>query len=98
VAKFVGGANLPAAGIEEEAVGRSFAAVLGTLAFATTVARGMVHGGGMQSTVEAAIGSSIAFAVVGWIVGELAAWIVDDSIRSELKTDSSGTTPTNAES
>jgi hypothetical protein len=77
-------------------MGRSYAALLGCLAFATTIARGLVHGGGLQTTVDTAIGWLVAFAVVGWIVGELAAWIVDDSIRSEMKPDGAGMTPAEA--
>jgi hypothetical protein len=98
VAKFAGGARLPAAGIEESSMGRNYAAVLGILAFSTTLARGLVHGSGLQATLETAIGQSIAFAAVGWIIGESAAWIVEDSVRSELKTDSPGTTPANVDS
>lgn len=66
-------------------MGRTYAGVLGTLAFATTSVRGLIHGAGFQSTVMTAIGWLITFAVIGAVVGELAAWIVTDSIRSRLR-------------
>lgn len=66
-------------------MGRTFAGVLGTLAFATTMVRGLLHGGGFQSTVTSAIGWLIGMSVIGAIVGELAGWIVADSIRHSLR-------------
>ena len=65
-------------------MGRTYAGVLGTIAFAATVARGLFHGGGFQTTLTAAVACLIAFAAIGAIVGELAGWIVADSIRSNL--------------
>lgn len=75
-------------------MGRTYAIILGNLAFAITIVRGLIHASSAQAIMEAAIGGLIAFAVVGWIVGELAAWIVEESIFSRMKTDSPGTTPT----
>ncbi len=77
-------------------MGRSYAATLGLLAFAITMARGLVHASSPRATIAAAIGWLVAFAALGWVAGELAAWIVEDSIRSKLKTDGSGSTPANA--
>lgn len=73
-------------------MGRTFAGVLGTLAFATTMVRGLLHGGGFQPTVSAAMGWLIGMAVVGAVVGELASWIVADSIRSSLRAEANAET------
>ena len=66
-------------------MGRTYAGVLGTLAFATTVVRGLIHSGGFGSTMATAIAHLIVFAVIGGMIGELAEWIVADSIRSSLR-------------
>jgi hypothetical protein len=69
---------------EADGMGRTYAGVLGTLAFTTTVVRGLLHGGGFQSTMTSAMACLVGFAAIGAVIGELAAWIVADSIRSTL--------------
>jgi hypothetical protein len=71
-------------------VGRTYAGVLGTLAFATTIARGLIHDGGFESTMTIAIGCLIVFAILGAVIGELAGWIVADSIRSNVIAETGG--------
>ena len=66
-------------------MGRTYAGVLGTLAFATTIVRALIYSGGFGSTMATAIAHLIAFAVIGGMIGELAEWIVADSIRSSLR-------------
>ncbi|HZZ29442.1 MAG TPA: hypothetical protein VFE46_15700 [Pirellulales bacterium] len=65
-------------------MGRRYAAVLGMLAFAAILARGMVAGGAWDSVLSQAIAALFAFAVVGGITGWLAERMIDDSLRSQL--------------
>lgn len=79
-------------------MGRKYAAMMGYLAFAITIARGLIHASGIQATMELAIAWLIAAAVAGWVMGELAARIVEESIVNGLKTDGAGTSPSQAAS
>ena len=65
-------------------MGRSYAGVLGLVAFLTVAARGLVHVEGTESTLLTATLSMAAFAAVGAAVGQLAAWLVLDSVRSRV--------------
>ena len=65
-------------------MGRSYAGVLGPLAFATVLVRGMARDGGIQGTIWQAVIGLFAFAIVGAVLGQLAGWIVDDSVRARL--------------
>ncbi|MBI3838916.1 MAG: hypothetical protein HY288_13420 [Planctomycetia bacterium] len=68
----------------EVSVGRRYAGILGLLAFLTIVMRGLVHGSGVESTLLAAAFHLVFFAFVGYLVGQLAGWIVLDSVRAKL--------------
>ena len=65
-------------------MGRHYAGILGLLAFLTIVMRGLVHGAGVESTLLAAAFHLFLFAFVGYMVGQLAGWIVHDSVRTKL--------------
>jgi len=65
-------------------VGRSFAGVLGLVAFVAAMARGWVAGGDVNHVVFDAWLGLILFAAVGYVAGSLAGWIVDDSVRSRV--------------
>jgi hypothetical protein len=65
-------------------MGRSYAGILGPLAFMTEIARGVLRSAGTESTVMTAIGALFAFALIGFVLGELAGWIVNDAVRSRL--------------
>lgn len=65
-------------------MGRHYAGILGLLAFLTVVMRGLVHGAGAESTLLAAAIHLFLFAFVGYLVGQLAGWIVLDSVRAKL--------------
>jgi hypothetical protein len=65
-------------------VGRHYAGILGLLAFLTIVTRGLVHGAGVESTLIAAAFHLFLFAFVGYIVGQLAGWIMLDSFRTKM--------------
>jgi len=74
-------------------MGRSYAGILGPLAFLTEILRGMLHGGGSESTVMSAIAALFAFAAIGFVLGELAGWIVDDAVRSRLSAEMAAAKP-----
>lgn len=61
-----------------------YAGILGPLAFVTTVARGLTHGGGTMSTLLTAWCCLLAFSAIGYVVGRVAEFIVADSVRSRI--------------
>ena len=63
---------------------RIYAGILGLLAFATVVARGVAHQSSLDSTIWQACGMLFVFAAVGYLIGSTARWIVDDSVRGQL--------------
>jgi hypothetical protein len=62
-------------------MGRTFAGVLGLLAFATIVARGVVHQNGASATFPMAAGMLFVFAGIGFIFGSIA----QAAIAADLK-------------
>jgi hypothetical protein len=65
---------------------RTYAAVLGFLGFSAAIARGIVEAQTANQTVWQAVFNLVAFGFVGLLVGRIAQWTVDDSIRSQLAT------------
>ena len=65
-------------------MGRSYAGVLGPVAFVTIVARGLLSGGGSQATLLHAWLALLVFAAIGSIVGRLASWIVQESVQDKV--------------
>jgi hypothetical protein len=65
-------------------VGRNYAGVLGLLAFFTALARGLLHEASAEGTLHTACLALLAFAAVGYVVGSLAAWNIEQSIRALL--------------
>ena len=61
-----------------------YAGVLGLLAFVTVVARGVVHSAGTQATLLQASLALMMMGAVGYVIGRLAEWIVEDSVRTTL--------------
>jgi len=62
-----------------------YAGILGLLAFLTSSARGLIHGGEVQSILLAAWLSLLVFAAVGGVVGWIAERAVEESVRSRIK-------------
>lgn len=65
-------------------MGRTYAGILGALAFVTVLTRSLVDGGSAHSTLKLAILCLLGFAILGFVVGQLAEFIVLDAIRSRL--------------
>ncbi len=65
-------------------MGRNYAGTLGLLAFATTIARGIVEGGSGGATLGMACLYLFVFAGIGGILGSLAGRIVEESVRAKM--------------
>lgn len=65
-------------------MGRRYAGVLGPLAFAIVVLRGLLHASSVESTLLCASISLMGFAAVGFITGQTAEWIIQDGVRSQF--------------
>lgn len=72
---------------EVERLERTYACVMGMLAFATIIVRGLFHGHDFPTTATTACGFLAVFAVVGAIVAAVARWIVEDSVKSQMQTE-----------
>ena len=66
-------------------MGRTYAGALGSLAFSLVLLRGLIHAGGASGTVRQALIALFGFALVGYVLGQLADWIVWDSVRSQVE-------------
>lgn len=65
-------------------MGRDYAGILGTTAMITVIARGLIMSGGLESILLVAIGALFLFAGLGWLMGNAAARIVDESVRQRI--------------
>ncbi|MEW4562263.1 hypothetical protein AB1K70_07035 [Bremerella sp. JC770] len=65
-------------------MGRDYAGILATTALVTVILRGLVMSGGVESILIAAIGAMFLFAAIGWLIGNVAARIVDESVRQRI--------------
>jgi hypothetical protein len=61
-----------------------YAGILGPLAFLTSLARGVMHGGGTESVLFGAWCSLLAFAAVGYVIGWVAGKTVEESVRGRI--------------
>ena len=66
-------------------MGQTFAGTLGLLAFVSTVLRGVLAGGEASAVLGPAMVSLVVFTVVGFGLGQLAAWQVETAITAQLK-------------
>jgi len=66
-------------------MGRVYAGILGPLAMAVVICRGLLGSGGVESTITSAITYLAIFSVVGAIIGQIAQSTVDESVRAKLQ-------------
>lgn len=66
-------------------MGQAYAGVLGPLACAITIARGTLAGDGLESTLLAASLGLFGFAALGFIAGQLANYLVGESVRWQFQ-------------
>ncbi|HEU0067733.1 MAG TPA: hypothetical protein VFQ26_00545 [Nitrospiraceae bacterium] len=65
-------------------MGRTYAGILGPLAFTTILARGVFNGSGAESTLILATTCLFAFAGVGYVVGQIADSIVLEAVKFQF--------------
>ncbi len=65
-------------------MGRAYSGVLAHVGFLTSLAYGCVRRGSVQDVLLHAWLSLLAFAAIGYVAGQLAGWIVDESVRGRL--------------
>lgn len=66
-------------------MGRAYAGILGPLAFALVTARGVVGSWGVEGTFLAASASLFVLAALGYIVGQTAEYLVNESVRKQFQ-------------
>jgi hypothetical protein len=69
----------------EQAMGRAYAGILGPLAFAISIARGVTLGSGVEGTLLAASAALFAFATIGYFAGQTAEFLVSESVRTQFQ-------------
>lgn len=65
-------------------MGRKYAGILGPLACTTVVARGLLGRHGIEATLLQASLCLFAFAAAGYVIGELASWIVAQALEGRM--------------
>ena len=65
-------------------MGRSYAGVLGPIAFAILAFRGLIAGAGAEGTLLAATAGMVAFSAFGYIAGRLAEAITRDAVQARV--------------
>ncbi len=66
-------------------MGRTYAGVLGSLAMLTCLTRGAIHASSTEAILLGAWLAMIAFAAVGYLVGQIAEHTVGESVRAMLQ-------------
>jgi hypothetical protein len=74
-------------------VARTYAGILGPLAFIMSLMRGMVGGGGAAGVLWTAWCSLLAFAAMGWLIGWIAERTVVDSVSGRIEAELAGQNP-----
>jgi hypothetical protein len=62
-----------------------YARLLGPLAFGVIVARGVIHGWSLESTVPSACIHLFAFAAIGYMAGLIAETTIEQSVRERFE-------------
>ena len=68
-------------------MGRIYAGILGPLAFVTVMARSLIERGAAGSTLQTATVCLLAFAILGYIAGQIADLVVLDSVRVRFESE-----------
>lgn len=72
-------------------MGRTYAGILGPLAMAVAICRGLAESGGVEGTLSWATVCLVVFSIVGAVVGHIAQSTVDESVRMKLELQLAGT-------
>jgi hypothetical protein len=65
-------------------MGQAYAGLLGPLACGAILARGLLAGSGFEPTLLAATCGLFGFAALGFVVGQLAEYLVGESVRFQF--------------
>ncbi|HIF30182.1 MAG TPA: hypothetical protein EYG57_01740 [Planctomycetes bacterium] len=66
-------------------MGQDYARILGPLAFATVIIRGVLHQAGVESTLKIATVTLVLFAGFGYVLGAIGEMTVRDSVLSQFQ-------------
>ncbi len=66
-------------------MGRRYAGILGPLAMLVMIVRGLKNSAYLDGTLWIAIVMLFVFSAVGFIVGVIAEWTVDQSVRTKIE-------------
>lgn len=66
-------------------MGRTYGGCLGLLAFALLAIRGPLTGAGVEQTLLSASAALFGLAALGYIIGNLAEHLVNESVRSQFQ-------------
>ena len=66
-------------------MGRIYAGILGPLAMAVMICRGIKDSAGVEGTLTLAIAALAIYAIVGAVLGQIAQATVDESVRSKIE-------------
>ncbi len=66
-------------------MGRSYAGILGSLAFALVTVRGAISGWALEPTLLSASASLFVFGALGYLAGQLAEFLVGQSVRTQFQ-------------
>jgi hypothetical protein len=66
-------------------MGRTYAGILGPLAFALVTARSVVLGSGLEASLLAACTALFMFAAAGYFAGTAAEFLIRDTVRSQFQ-------------
>ena len=62
-----------------------YAGILGLIAFLTVLIRAAIAGGGFEGTIQAGCVALAVFATLGFLAGKAATFVVDESVRLQLR-------------
>ena len=68
-------------------MGRTYAGILGPLAFTTVLLRGLSLAAGVEPTLKLAMLCLFGFAIVGFVVGNIAEATIVESVRTKFETE-----------
>jgi hypothetical protein len=66
-------------------MGRAYAGILGSLAFALAIARGLAAGSSVEGALLAASAAMFTFAAIGYVTGQTADYLVNESVRIQFQ-------------
>jgi hypothetical protein len=66
-------------------MGRIYAGILGTLAMAIVICRGLKDSSGIEGTLTLAIVALAVYAIIGSVLGQIAQATVDESVQQKIE-------------